>query len=360
MNDFKKFYNLKPMYYYDCGGNYESAKAQEMIQNRDNRYIATLKSDGEWGRLIVDGDGRVTIQSRSISKVTGEYGDKTGQLPQIVSEAKSQLPPYTVLLGEICFDDITTTSRDVGSILRCLPAKAISRQEQGSYLYFKVFDCLAWNDTDLMGESYEARFTTAKNMLTTCALHYIRLCRYTEENFEDFLADILRAGGEGIVIHSKNYLYAPGKRTAWLTLKVKKSTGEIEVPVVDTVEPTRCYTGIDRANWEYWEGIYTDDPDEQPVYIDHAPGNIDMEPTLAWTPVTKPYFMGWKSGIVVNHNGNLVRVASGLTDEDRSWLASDDAARAIAEGTLIAVVSGMEVTEDSIRHPRLIRLRTDA
>ena len=55
----------------------------------------------------------------------------------------------------------------------------------------------------------------------------------------------------------------------------------------------------------------------------------------------------------------MVRVASGLTDEDRAWLATDEAAKAIAEGALVAVVSGMEVTEDSIRHPRLIRLRTD-
>lgn len=356
MDNFEKFYNMAPMKYYDCSGNYESPKAQTMIQNEGNHYIATLKSDGEWGRLIVDTDGMITIQSRSISKVTGEYGDKTGQLPQIVLEAKQTLPPQTVLLGEICFNNITTTSRDVGSILRCLPAKAIARQDKGEHLYFKVFDCLAVGGIDLMDSPFIDRFEAALDMLGKVDHTYIMPCKYVTENFEDFLATILRNGGEGIVIHSKEYLYAPGKRPAWSTLKVKKSTGELEVPVVGTTAPTREYTGIEREAWPYWEGTYDDG---QTVLIDHTPGNIDMEYGLTWTPVTKPYYKGWRSGIVVNHNGNMVRVASGLTDEDRAWLATDEAAKAIAEGTLVAVVSGMEITEDSIRHPRLIRLRTD-
>ena len=356
MDNFTKFYSMTPMRYYDCGGKYESDAAQKLIQNTNNAYIATQKSDGEWGRLIIDENHLVTIQSRSISKVTGEYGDKTGQLPQIVSEAKRILPPQTVLLGEICFNDVHTTSRDVGSILRCLPAKAIQRQEKGQWLWFKVFDCLAWNGEDYSGEPYERRFNAAKYALAQQPNSYIVLCNYVEDNFEDFLADILRQGGEGIVIHSKNYLYAPGKRPAWSTLKVKKSTGEIEVPVIDTTAPTRLYTGKELEYWNFWEGVYDDG---EKVLLDHTPTTVDKESGLTWYPVTKPYYYGWKSGIVVDHNGNLVRVASGLTDEDRAWLTTNEAAQAITNKSLVAVISGMEITEDSIRHPRLIRLRTD-
>lgn len=356
MNDFSKFYNMTPMRYYDCGGKYESDAAQKLIQNTNNGYIATQKSDGEWGRLIIDENNMVTIQSRSISKVTGEYGDKTGQLPQIVSEAKRLLPPQTVLLGEICFNDIHTTSRDVGSILRCLPVKAIQRQEKGQWLWFKVFDCLALNGEDYSGEPFERRFNAAKYALAQQPNSYIVLCNYVEEGFEDFLAGILREGGEGIVIHSKNYLYAPGKRPAWSTLKVKKATGELEVKVVDTTAPTRLYTGKELDTWSYWEGVFDDG---KTIRMSCAPTAEDKISGLTWYPVTKPYCCGWKSGIVINHNGNLVRVASGLTDEDREWLATDEAEKLIANGTLTAVVSGMEITEDSIRHPRLIRLRTD-
>ena len=186
--------------------------------------------------------------------------------------------------------------------------------------------------------------------------HYIKICDYTTCNFTDFLADILRLGGEGIVIHSKDYLYAPGKRTAWMTLKVKKSTGEIEVPVVDTLAPTKVYTGIDRNHWDLWEIV---DKDGQ-YKLANTTLDYLFEHGIDGVPVTKPYFNGWRSGIIVNHNNNLVRVASGLTDEDRAWLATEEAAQAILEGRLVAVISGMEITEDSIRHPRLIRLRTDA
>lgn len=338
MFDYDKFFNMTPMKYYDCGGKYESPKAQEMIQNVGNKYIATQKSDGEWCRIIVNGSSTVA-QSRSISKVTGQYGDKTQHIPHIIEEV-SCLPDGTVVLGELCFPEINATSRDVGGILRCLPEKAIARQKTHP-LVFKVFDCLAYNGTDISNAPYEYRFNTIKQAIDKLndlrGLQYVMMCNYTLHDFEDFLADILRAGGEGIVIHSKDYAYAPGKRPAWTTLKVKKTTGELEVPVVATLEPNKYYCGEDETYWPY--KIEDDDGCERAV--------------------TKPYYFGWKNGILVNHNGNDVRVASGLTDEDREWLATEEAQTLISNGKLWAVISGMEITEDSIRHPRLIRLRTE-
>ena len=331
--DFEKFYNMTPMKYYDCGGKYESFSAQQMIQNENNNYIATQKNDGEWCRIII-ADGKVIAQSRNISKKTGEYGDKTEHIPHIIEEA-SWFANGTVLLGELCFPEITSTAKDVGTILRCLPQKAVARQENNP-LMFKVFDCLAYCGKDLSNEPYGVRFTTACAIIDKVnserKLHYIEMCNYVESGFEDFLADILRRGGEGIVIHSKNYKYAPGKRPAWSTLKVKKTTGEIEALVLSTIAPKKHYEGKELSTWQYF---------------------IDGE------PVTKPYFMGWENGIVVDVNGNNVNVTSGLTDEDREWLSTEAAKDMIANGELWAVISGMEISEKSIRHPRLIRLRTE-
>ena len=108
---------------------------------------------------------------------------------------------------------------------------------------------------------------------------------------------------------------------------------ELELPVVAAIEPNREYEGKELDNWKY----YVNDQ-----------------------PVTKPFYMGWKNGVVVNNGGTLVRVASGLTDADREWLATDEARVLIANNQLFATVSAMEVTPDgSLRHPRLIRLRTD-
>lgn len=326
MEEFKK---MEPMKYYQPL-DYKSQKAIDMMENRNNNYIATWKNDGEWARIIKCGE-EVIVQSRSISKKTGEYGDKTALVPHIVEEVKKLPFENLVLLGELCFDDITKTSKDVGSILRCLPNKAVERQKVNK-LYFKVFDCLC-KEESLMDKGYADRFAAAQSVCESESLLYIGMTKYMVDGFEDFLQDILARGGEGIVIHSKDYKYAAGKRPAWSTMKVKKIVQEIELQVIGTIEPHKEYEGKEIDTWQYFEG-------------DEA--------------VTKPYYMGWKNGIVVDNNGTAVNVSSGLTDDDREWLASTAAQELIEEGQLYAVCSCMEITESgSMRHPRLIRLRTE-
>lgn len=330
--DYNKFYHMAPMRYFDAGSNINGEKAEAMLTNKNNNYIATMKSDGEWCRIIVSDEGKVVAQSRNISKVTGEYGDKTELIPHIIEEAK-KLPAGTVLLGELCFAEWNSTARDVGTILRCKPEKAVERQKKHSLIY-RVFDCLSWGGIDLMKEPYSYRFKVLQDQIehSNYDLVWTQMCWYTFDNFENFLADILGMGGEGIVIHSKDYMYAPGQRPAWKTLKVKKTTGEIECRVIGRIKPNKLYEGKDEENWEF---------------------KIDG------VAVTKPYYFDWYNGVVVVHNGNFVKVTSGLTDDDREWLSTEEATDAIDQNKLYAVVSGMEITPDSIRHPRLIRLRMD-
>ena len=349
---------MAPMKYYDCGGDFSKPKAQAMLKNEGNNYIATKKNDGEWCRLIIDAEGNIKAQSRSISKVTGEYGDKTEHIPHIVNEFRSY-PRETVLLGELCFADITKTSKDVGSILRCKADKAVSRQKFEP-LIFKVFDCLAFAGMDLMDKPYWERWANANDAISDYG-HYISMTDAIEYgDFEEFLQEILAAGGEGIVIHRKDAKYKPGARTAWDTLKVKKIVEELELPIVNFLAPNKSYGGEDASTWNYWIGTYTDTL--QIIKINHPPVEIDKKAGICWEPVTKPFWMGWFNGVVVDNNGTLVKVTSGLTDEDREWLASDEAKQLLEEGRLTAVISAMEIVKDSLslRHPRLIRIRTEA
>ena len=99
-----------------------------MINNENDEYIATCKYDGEW-TMFIKWDGQYLIRSRSLSKVTGAYGDKTAHLPHLVEEMKLW-PDNTVILGEVCWGDFGSVSTDVGTILRCLPAKAVERQKE--------------------------------------------------------------------------------------------------------------------------------------------------------------------------------------------------------------------------------------
>ena len=354
----EKFYIQAPQKYYQPL-DYSNPKAQAMLENEGEAYMATQKNDGEWCRLIVDGENNVTLQSRTISKVTGAYGDKTELVPHIVAEAAKNLPANTVLLGELCFDDIHCTSKDVGTILRCLPAKAIARQKDRK-LYLIVFDCLMMNGNDISNLGYEYRYQAAAKLLYDQSFTYLRPTTYTMFDFPDFLADILERGGEGIVIQRRDAAYEPGKRTAWQSMKVKKILKEFELQVTDFIEPKEDYEGKLPLFWNYWIGMYEDDPGGDPIYLPHPPTKEDREPTLVWKPVTKPCYYGWKNGIIVDNHGTLVRVTSGMTDEDKAWCATEEAYHAMKNGELYAVVTAMEETSDhSLRHPRLVRLRTD-
>lgn len=333
--NFEYYSNMTPMKYYQPL-DYNATNAQAMIANENHDNIAMQKFDGEWCRII-KWDDKIIAQSRTISKVTGKYGDKTELIPHIINEF-DELPNGTVLIGELCWRDIKKTSKDVGTILRCKPAKAIERQKNEK-LVFRAFDCLAYGGVDYTNSAFCIRLNALLNALVIVDFvngegQYILPPVIAYNNFEDFLQEILAAGGEGIVIHSRNYVYAPGKRPAWSTLKVKKITTELELPIVGFIEPNKSYEGKELDSWEYWE----DDK-----------------------PVTKPYYNRWKNGVIVDNNGTKVRVTSGMTDADREWLATSEADDYLANGQLVAVVSAMEVDKESgsLRHPRLIRIRTD-
>ena len=321
--NYNKFKNMKPMKYYEPGG-LQHPKAQEMINNKDDAFLALEKLDGEWARVIIMED-EVLIQSRSVSKVTGTYGDKTAHVPHIIEELLKDFPAGTVLLGELAFQDRSKTSRDVGSILRCLPPKAIDRQKKEKLCLF-VFDCLADSGIDLTEASFEDRYKSVRSLIPY-GTKYVFGVKYRDKDFTEMAQSCWEKSGEGIIIMRKDSMYNPGGRKSWDSLKVKKKLGEIDMKVIDTIEPKKDYDGTELENWKYF---------------------IDGK------PVTKPYYNGWKNGVIVEYEGRTIKVTSGLSDEDRAWLATDAAKETIESGGLHAAITGMELTEDSIRHPVFI------
>ena len=306
-----------------------------MITNKDNGYRGFLKADGEWSRAIIM-QNEVILQSRSKSTVTGAYGIKTEHVPHIAEELLANYPEGTVLLGELSYPDITKTSKDVGSILRCLVPKAIDRQKK-TKLIFRVFDCLAYDFMDLRKLGFDERFlpqyvTPASTyQMRQPMAQYIEVIEEIEGDFMEYAEELWRNDGEGIMIVKRTMKYMGGSRKAWDTLKIKKKLGHIDVQVIDALAPTKLYSGSTPLHlWKYFEGD---------------------------TAVTKPHYMGWKSAIEITHNGKKIRVASGLTDEDKAYLATDAAKEAIESGSLFAVITGMEMTADSIRHPVFIDFR---
>lgn len=343
---FEYFSNMAPMKYYE--NNLDLPKAQEMLSNKNNDFFAMRKYDGEWARAIILKDS-VLIQSRSISKITGTYGNKTELVPHIVSELQHFFPPGTVLLGELAFNDYTSTSREVGSVLRCKPEKAIARQKEKP-LHFFVFDVLAYNGVDLTNLPFSKRFMPEYTVRPEAK--YIDAPLNTSgiaANFMDFADFIWQKGGEGVMIVRNDMKYSPGSRTAWQTLKVKKKLGNIELKVIGVIEPNKNYEGNDPSgSWMFW----VDANDKRLTKTDL----LNMRNLGRIMPVTKPYYNNWKNGVIVSLNGNPVSVTSGLTDHMREYLARPETLEDIKNGKVFAIISGMEKTEKSIRHPIFIDL----
>jgi len=364
-----KFAMMEPMKYYNSEA--ESQKRTDMINNKDDQYVATVKKDGDWSMLIHYEKGHNLIRSRSISKVTGVYGDYTEKVPHIC-EMMDRLPDNTVLLCELCWDEPGTNANTVGTILRCLPAKAVERQKDHK-LKALMFDCLMVAGEDLTGYGYFERYAKGCNILEyyTFPNPYIYPTQmvFIDEHHDNFLEwadEIIRNGGEGLVIQYKHNPYMPGTRTAWKTLKLKQSLPEMELKVVGTLEPNKYYDGLLPNAWKYWEvqdKILTSLPPQKGYTLYETDGGPNPNWELCgydYRPVTKPYYYHWKNGITVEYNGLTTDIASGLTDADREWLATLEAQQMIENGELYAVVKAMSTNDlGKLRHGYLVRLRND-
>lgn len=371
---------MEPMKYYDNPEPKTTTlrqKRKDIIDNKDNSYIASVKHDGDWGCFIHYSKGHNLIRSRSISKITGIYGDYTAKLPTAI-EVMDTWPDNSVILAEICVDGEGVNANTIGTILRCLPEKAVERQKT-TKVKFWGFDLLMWNGEDLTSTPYLIRILQLEALLNNdhsdgmcCGRPWFRCTDIFADgfNFAEEADRIIAAGGEGLVIQKKDNCYWPGTRTAWKTLKLKQRLPEMELLVTDILDPTEEYTGKEIETWPYWLAYPSDGDyptmhefkgrDEALKYESdfNASGMERYGYTVKLKAVTKPYFYGWKSGISVLYNNVRVDVASGLTDDDRAWLATREAYELIYGGSLYAVVRGMSTNDKgAIRHPVFVRFR---
>lgn len=330
------------------------------------KYIPMIKYDGYWARIIIEEDG-ILIQSRGISKVTGTFGEYQEKVPHIVEELKN-VAPGTVLLGELHYPDLTKTIQDVGTILRCKPPKAIKRQEsEEKKLMLSLFDILAYNYIDYEQEPFAIRLTMLNNVFGYFDMNYIEVAEYKNPGEgEALLGKVWENGGEGIILLHEDYPYNKGGAKAWHSIKVKRQMEDLEAPVVSTIDPEEFYKGADPSTWKYW-GVYSHESNELEMKMMIPMGGKEKAYERAAVllkdhyiePISKFFYYEWKKGIIINYNGNNIRITSGITEADGEYLATEEAQQLIEDQDLYAVFTGMEITEDSVRHPRVIRLRDD-
>ncbi len=291
----------------------------EMCQNGE--YFLEEKIDGYWYEYEKT-QNYSYLFSRNESKVTGGLSEKGSNVPHIMS-ALDCVPADTIIIGEIYYPG--GTSKTVTTVMGCLAETAIKRQEN-NLIHYYLHDIIMYDGINLLGTGAEDRYKILAAIWEKHNLvqyDFLRLAEKIDENLEEEISRILNSGGEGAVLKKRDYIYTPGKRPAWSTIKIKQMDS-IDLVCMGFCDATKEYTGKELNTWEYWEMPYADGELFHGRYLDDE-GNPTIKTPMK--PVTKPYFYGWKTAIKVgayDENGNLVElgtVSSGLNDEIKQGLA---------------------------------------
>ena len=356
-------FEIEPEKVYGIAAN-EQFKEQKINKcvNSGN-YTASLKKDGQYHRYVCM-NGEAKIQTRGKSVKTGTFGEVQEKVPEIFSFLKEIVPDNSLLIGELYFHNGTTN--EVGTILRCLPAKAIARQKDKPLIFY-IHDVWFWNGENLMTQSkiernkklLEVEKYFEQNGMLLLSRPVIEFARYVDsvESIKELITYAFDNDEEGVVLTLKNAIVTPGTRTAWKTLKIKKELqNDADVFMTGNYkEPTMKYDGLEIENWKYWINLKTGQRMEGLYYKDYIDG-------MSLEPVTKPYFMGWPGSVeiaVINDEDNQVLPVgwiSGLSDD----IKQDFALNNDKYKNKICRVNAMETTEDfKFRHARFLGFRDD-
>ena len=356
------FWNLEAMNYYSFTSAYKGdrrAKAKELACSHN--YLGSRKMDGAWNMIIKDFDGNFHMRSRKPS-VNGGFVDKAEWVPHICEELR-YIPNGTVLLGEIYFPN-NEGSRKITSVLNCLKDKCIDRQKAGEWLHFYIFDVIAYNGKSLIDTRFEDRVERYLNyeLLDVTKNEHTEVAKYIEgPDLWDLFGATLAAGGEGIVITRKDCKYLPGKRTAWMTLKMKVELEETIDAFLDGdyAPATRLHTSKTPEllmQWPYWENVKTGQRYDTSQYESYING-VPVE------PVTKYYYYGWAGSVSfsVMKDGVPKKIAwmQGITEDLRKEIVENPE----KWRGKVAELGGMKLEhidgEYSFRHGIIKRWRND-
>ena len=196
-----------------------------------------------------DGYRLVIVRAAASTRLWSKQGrDLTDRFPDVAAAALAQVPPGTVIDGEVV---IWNGSRlDFGLLQKRLvtaPGRipAVAAAAPASYV---AFDVLAAGGTDLRDQRLSRRRARLEELAARWAPP-LQLSPATSDRdearrwFEDFRA----AGVEGLVAKGAGSRYAPGRRE-WLKVKSWESTEVVAGGVIGPIErPSQLVAGRYRA-----------------------------------------------------------------------------------------------------------------
>ena len=328
-----------------AGDNYK-LRFKKALQNKE--YILTKKMDGALYRYSKS-DSDAILQSRTVSAKTKVLVEKQDVVPAIMA-ALDKLPANTMLMGEICYEDQSKTSKEVISIMGCLPKKAIERQAATPVVFY-VFDVLMYDGKEMYNQTYEKRIELLNKISATDFGQLVKFAKPIYDNIEEQLAEWLAEGFEGGMLMHKREKYVFNKRPAWASIKVKQSLADtLDLVIMDFTKPVEDYTGKYPQGWTFWKNQKTGELVEGNYYKNGG-----------FKPISENFFANKIGGFVLGayYNGQLKPVCkvANLTDELRD-LATVNGEDYIGR---VVRVQAMSVDNEnrSLRHPKLIDFHPD-
>ena len=294
----------------------------DQLKKADNsgEWFAQLKKDGALYMFYKGNEGQTYLFGRTVSKKTGILTEKSANVPHII-EVLNRVPNGTIILGEIYYPG--KTSKDVTSIMGCLPEKAIERQESSyGLIHYYIYDCLMYNGISLLDYYNYIRYIATEALFEKngfADFDYLELAKAETEDLYQKTAAALAAGEEGMVFKKKDGLYEPGKRP--MTNLKAKQVDYIDAFIIGFNDPVMEYTGKELETWDF--NIQKDGTRLQGKYAWLKENGYNP------IPVTKHYYYGWKNAIRLgawNNKGEIEdigTIASGLTDELRKDFAEN-------------------------------------
>lgn len=353
-------FTLEPEKVYGMAAN--TVGKEEKINARidSDMYVASTKKDGNYARFVRQ-NNEIKMQTRGISVVTKTYGEIQDKVPHLIEYLKKVVPEKSMIIGELYRPG--WIDKNVGSILRCLPPKAILRQKDNPLIFF-IHDVWFYDGEDFMTQTKLARIEKLKKIQEEWIhnegmIAEIEFAEYVEgpDNIKKLIAEVFDNNEEGVVLTLKDSIVNPGARTAWKTLKIKQELqNDADVFLTGNFKPsTKEYTGKDIFNWEYWINDKTSEKLFGKHYQDYIEG-------ATITPITKNYYKGWpgslEMGVIKKDTGERVSIGyiSGVSDE----LKVDFSTNPEKYKDKVCVVTAMQTTADfKLRHSKFKHFRDD-
>lgn len=354
------FWNMESMKYYAPSTSWSAEKKKQNAMDKifSGLWWGAVKKDGCFYLCGKNLDNEIFVRPRA-KNTKGEFVNKVDWVPHIHSFL-NKLEPGTVLIGELYLPR-DEQAKSTSSIMNSLCAKGIKRQEkEENKLHLYVFDVLADGGESYLNMKAIDRFLRVEDYGKKYQSPYVEFATYYNgKELWNKLQEVLANGGEGIVITYEDAKYEPGKRSAKISLKVKKELQDtVDCVIIGANSPSTLYTGKEIETWPYWFNNLTHQFITADEYLATYHTNIYVayNEGMPVEPVTKNYFYGWAGSLKLGlydgdkliHVGDLSGITDDMKENWKDWVGK------------VVEIGAMEIHDTGgLRHPRMLSVRDD-